>query len=43
MPANKKHNVQLNAIQINEYPITQVSHTKFLCVYIDEHLKCSIR
>ena len=41
-PANKKPNVPINAIQINGFAISQVSFTKFLSVYIDEHLNCSM-
>ena len=40
--ANKKPNVPINAIQINGSSITQVSFTKFLGVYVDEHLNWSM-
>ena len=41
-PANKKHNVPINAIQINGSTIPQVSFTKFLSMYIDENLNWSM-
>ena len=41
-PANKKPNVPTCAIQTNGSAIIQVNFTKFLGVYVDEHLNWSI-
>ena len=40
---NKKYNISSQAIQINRLAIPQVNLTKFLGVYIDEHLNWSLQ